>query len=395
MSTVTMGDMKKLPIDDHYIRQTLLELLAIPSPVGFTDEVVHYVCGKLSEIGVPFELTRRGAIRATIKGETDRPACAVVAHVDTLGANVRHIKPNGRLSLLPIGTWSSRFAEGARVTLFTDDHAYRGTILPLMASGHAFNTQVDDQPVNWEQVELRIDEFADTDEDLRRLGVNVGDFVAIDPQPEITSSGYISSRHLDDKAGVAALLAACKSIVESGIALPVYFHPMFTVTEEVGFGASAILDERISEMIGIDIAIPGTGQNSRERGVTLAIADSSGPFDYHLTRKLLHLCEEHNIDHQRDVFPYYFSDSAAALRAGYDIRHALIGFGADSSHGWERTHLSSLTAIAELMTLYAQNGPVIARDQRMLGPLEGFPHQIDIGEMEAPHQELPDPKEFL
>lgn len=390
-----MGDMKKLPIDDHYIRQTLLELLAIPSPVGFTDEVVHYVCGKLSEIGVPFELTRRGAIRATIKGETDRPACAVVAHVDTLGANVRHIKPNGRLSLLPIGTWSSRFAEGARVTLFTDDHAYRGTILPLMASGHAFNTQVDDQPVNWEQVELRIDEYADTDEDLRRLGVNVGDFVAIDPQPEITSSGYISSRHLDDKAGVAALLAACKSIVESGIALPVYFHPMFTVTEEVGFGASAILDERISEMIGIDIAIPGTGQNSRERGVTLAIADSSGPFDYHLTRKLLHLCEEHNIDHQRDVFPYYFSDSAAALRAGYDIRHALIGFGADSSHGWERTHLSSLTAIAELMTLYAQNGPVIARDQRMLGPLEGFPHQIDIGEMEAPHQELPDPKEFL
>ena len=390
-----MGDMKKLPIDDNYIRQTLLELLAIPSPVGFTDEVVHYVCGKLSEIGVPFELTRRGAIRATIKGETDRPACAVVAHVDTLGANVRHIKPNGRLSLLPIGTWSSRFAEGARVTLFTDDHAYRGTILPLMASGHAFNTQVDDQPVNWEQVELRIDEYADTDEDLRRLGVNVGDFVAIDPQPEITSSGYISSRHLDDKAGVAALLAACKSIVESGIALPVYFHPMFTVTEEVGFGASAILDERISEMIGIDIAIPGTGQNSRERGVTLAIADSSGPFDYHLTRKLLHLCEEHNIDHQRDVFPYYFSDSAAALRAGYDIRHALIGFGADSSHGWERTHLSSLTAIAELMTLYAQNGPVIARDQRMLGPLEGFPHQIDIGEMEAPHQELPDPKEFL
>lgn len=390
-----MGAMKKLPIDDDYIRQTLLELLAIPSPVGFTDEVVHYVCGKLSEIGLPFELTRRGAIRATIKGETDRPACAVVAHVDTLGANIRHIKPNGRMSLLPIGTWSSRFAEGARVTLFTDDHAYRGTILPLMASGHAFNTQVDDQPVNWEQVELRIDEYADNDDDLRTLGVNVGDFVAIDPQPEITSSGYISSRHLDDKAGVAALLAACKAIVESGISLPVYFHPMFTVTEEVGFGASAILDERISEMIGIDIAIPGTGQNSRERGVTLAIADSSGPFDYHLTRKLLHLCQEHNIDHQRDVFPYYFSDSAAALRAGYDIRHALIGFGADSSHGWERTHLSSLTAIAELMTLYAQNGPVIARDQRMLGPLEGFPHQIDIGEMEAPHQELPDPKEFL
>ena len=142
------------------------------------------------------------------------------------------------------------------------------------------------------------------------------------------------------------------------------------MTEEVGFGASAILDERISEMVGIDIAIPASGQNSRERGVTVAIADSSGPFDYHLTRKLINLCKAHQIDHQRDVFPYYFSDSAAALRAGFDIRHALIGFGADASHGWERTHLSSLTSVAELLTLYAQNGPVITRDQHAIGPIE-------------------------
>jgi len=349
----------------------------------------------LRELGIPFELTRRGAIRATIKGETDRPACAVVAHLDTLGANVRALKDNGRLSLLPIGTWSSRFAEGARVSLFTDERVLRGTILPLKASGHAFNEGVDEQPISWDHVELRIDAFSETREDLLRLGVNVGDFIAVDPQPEITDSGYVSSRHLDDKAGVAALLAACKALVESGVSLPVYFHPMFTVTEEVGFGASAILDERISEMIGIDIAIPASGQNSRERGVTVAIADSSGPFDFHLTRKLLSLCSDHGIDHQRDVFPYYFSDSAAALRAGFDIRHALIGFGADSSHGWERTHLSSLTAVAELLTLYAQNGPVVARDTRPIGPMEGFPHQVEPALLDREPTPLPRPGEFL
>ena len=387
--------MRKLEIDNDYIRQVLLELLAIPSPVGFTDEVVHYTGHKLRELGIPFELTRRGAIRATIKGETDRPACAVVAHLDTLGANVRALKDNGRLSLLPIGTWSSRFAEGARVSLFTDDRVLRGTILPLKASGHAFNEGVDEQPISWDHIELRIDAFSESRDDLLGLGVNIGDFVAIDPQPEITESGYISSRHLDDKAGVAALLAACKALVESGVSLPVYFHPMFTVTEEVGFGASAILDERISEMIGIDIAIPASGQNSRERGVTVAIADSSGPFDFHLTRKLLSLCRDHAIDHQRDVFPYYFSDSAAALRAGFDIRHALIGFGADSSHGWERTHLSSLTSVAELLTLYAQNGPVVARDTRPIGPMEGFPHQVEPALLDREPTSLPRPGEFL
>lgn len=387
--------MHKLPIDDDYICRTLLELLAIPSPVGFTDEVVHYTSGKLQALGIPFELTRHGAIRATLRGEADEPACAVVAHLDTLGANVRLLKDNGRLGLLPIGTWSSRFAEGARVSLFTDERMYRGTILPLLASGHAFNTAVDDQPINWQQVELRIDEFSESRADLEGLGVRVGDFVAIDPQPEISAAGYVCSRHLDDKAGVAALLAACKALVESGLRLPVDFHPMFTVTEEVGFGASAILNERISEMVGIDIAIPATGQNSRERGVTIGIADSSGPFDYHLTRKLLRLCDEHGIDHQRDVFPYYYSDSASALRAGFDIRHALIGFGADSSHGYERTHLSSLTAVAELLTLYAQNGPVVARDRRALGPIDGFPHQVTLDELDAPPQPLPNPREFL
>jgi peptidase M42 family hydrolase len=386
---------QKLPIDTDYLRQTLLELLAIPSPVGFTDEVVHYTGRRLKELGIAFELTRRGAIRATLKGETDRPACAVVAHLDTLGANVRALKDNGRLSLLPIGTWSSRFAGGARVTLFTDEGSYRGTILPLKASGHAFNEGVDTQPTSWEHVELRIDAYSESVADLQGLGVHVGDFVAVDPQPEITSSGYISSRHLDDKAGVAALLAACKALVESGISLPVYFHPMFTVTEEVGFGASAILDERISEMIGIDIAIPASGQNSRERGVTLAIADSSGPFDYHLTRQLIGLCQRHGIDHQRDVFPYYFSDSAAALRAGFDIRHALIGFGADSSHGWERTHLSSLHAVAELVTLYAQQGPVVARDHRVMGPMEGFPHQVEKDQLDHEPTPLPRPREFM
>lgn len=384
----------KLPIDADYLKQTMLELLAIPSPVGFTDEVVHYTCGKLDELGVPYDLTRRGAIRATLKGETDRPACAVVAHLDTLGATVRALKDNGRLSLLPLGHWSSRFAEGARVTLFTDERSHRGTILPLKASGHAFNEGVDDQPTNWQQIELRLDEAVYNRCDLEKLGVNVGDFIAVDPQPELHENGYIASRHLDDKAGVAALLAAVKAIVESGLTLPVYFHPMFTITEEVGFGASAILDKRISEMVSIDIAIPAEGQNSREHGVTIGICDSSGPFDYHLTRELIRLARQHKVQHQRDVFPYYFSDSAAALRAGYDIRHALIGFGADASHGYERTHISALTAIAELVTLYAQNGPVIARDRRALGPIEGFPHQWKPEDLEQPAP-MPHPKEFL
>lgn len=387
--------MHRLEIDLDYLSRTLLELLAIPSPVGLTDEVVHYTCSRLRDLEIPFELTRRGGIRATISGRQTSPARAVVTHLDTLGAMVRTLKSNGRLALLPIGTWSSRFAEGARVTLYTDNSRYRGTILPLLASGHAFSEAVDNQPVSWDHVELRIDEFCHGLADLERLGINVGDYVVIDPAPELLANGFVCSRYLDDKAGVAALLAGCKALVESASELPIDFYPLFTISEEVGSGASAILRGEISEMVSIDIAIPAEGQNSRERGVTIGMRDASGPYDYHLSHKLLQLCREHSIEHQRDVFRYYHSDSASALEAGNDLRTALIGFGADSSHGYERTHLSGLQAVAELVTLFARSGPTMARDTRELGPLEGFPHQLEPEDMQPPEPPLPNPPDFL
>ncbi|HET9679347.1 MAG TPA: osmoprotectant NAGGN system M42 family peptidase, partial [Gammaproteobacteria bacterium] len=205
---------QKLRLNDAYLTKTMLEMLDIPSPTGFTDEIVHYVGHQLEQLGVNFELTRRGAIRADISGRRSDPDRSVVAHLDTIGAMVKELKSNGRLALVSIGTWSSRCAEGARVTLFTDYGHYRGTILPLKVSGHIYNEEVDTQPVEWTQLELRVDEFSNSQADLAQLGIHVGDFVAVDPQPEMTDSGFINSRHLDDKAGVAALLAAAKAIID-------------------------------------------------------------------------------------------------------------------------------------------------------------------------------------
>ncbi len=207
----------KLPDPDlDYLQRVLLEMLAIPSPTGFTDTIVRYVAERLEEIGIPFELTRRGTIRGTLKGRRYSPDRAVSAHLDTIGAIVREVHANGRIALAPVGCWSSRFAEGSRVSVFTDHGVLRGSVLPLMASGHAFNTQVDQLPISWDHIELRLDAMTASRDETLALGVEVGDFVAFDPLPEFTDSGHISARHLDDKAGVAALLAALKAVVDSG-----------------------------------------------------------------------------------------------------------------------------------------------------------------------------------
>ncbi len=377
--------MSKLKIDTHYLTHILQNLLAIPSPTGYTDQIVHTVSDELKQLGIPFELTRRGAIRATMEGKVRTPDRAIVAHLDTLGAMVKWIKDNGRLAIVPIGSWSSRFAEGCRVTLFTETDMYRGTILPLKASGHTYGDEIDTQPVSWKNVEVRLDEAVSdhnefvqplsTEQDLIKLGINIGDFIAIDPSTEVGPNGFINSRHLDDKAGVATILAAAKAIVDSGIALPVDCHLLFTISEEVGCGASAVLHGDVAEMVTIDNGTPAPFQASSEFGVTIAMADSAGPFDYHLVRRLIALCMEHNIPFQRDIFCDYRSDSASAVEAGNDIRTALITFGVDSSHGYERTHLSALNAITKLLAIYMRSEPVFWRDRDTLGTASDFSTQ--------------------
>jgi len=368
--------MEICPLDCAYLQRVLLELLAIPSPSGYTDRIVHYVADELNQLGIEFELTRRGAIRATIPGDHDGPDRAIVAHLDTLGAIVTQIKPNARLAVCPVGNWSSRFAEGARVTIFTDQEgAHRGTIVPLKASGHIFDDEIDKQPVAWDNVEVRVDERAATPDDLQQLGINIGDWIAVDPQPEITEAGYVVSRHLDDKAGVATVLAAARAVVQSGKNLPLDCHILFTIFEEVGSGASAILHGDVAEMIAVDNATPGPGQNSTEQDIVIAMKDSAGPFDYHLTHQLIHLAREHGLPLRRDVFRHYRCDAASAVEAGNDIRTALVCFGVDASHGYERTHLDGLCRLGELLSLYMQSPLTIQRDRMELGPIKGFPDQ--------------------
>ncbi len=268
---------QRLPIDTTYLQHCLARLLAIPSPTGYTDNVVRECCRELARLDVPFELTRRGAIRAIIGGKEPRGARAIISHLDTIGAQVKRIKPNGRLELVPIGTWSARFAEGARCSIMSEAGIYRGTILPLKASGHTYNQEVDLAPIGWPHVELRVDALSRTDEETAKLGIEIGDIIAIDPQPEFLDSGFIVSRHLDDKAGVAVMLAALKTIVEAKPDLPVDTYWLFTIAEEVGVGASSILTQNIASMVSIDNGTSAPGQNSAEFGVTIAMADMAGP----------------------------------------------------------------------------------------------------------------------
>ncbi|HTX97487.1 MAG TPA: osmoprotectant NAGGN system M42 family peptidase [Mycobacterium sp.] len=362
--------------DRAWMIDTLLALLQTPSPTGRTDAVMQLIGDTLDDFGVPFSLTRRGALTAELAGKSATTDRALVVHADTIGCMVRSLKDNGRLELIPVGTFSARFAAGARVRIFSDDpeEFITGTIMPLKASGHRFGNEIDTQPTDWEHVEVRVDRKISSREDLLRLGLNIGDFVALIASPELTADGFIVSRHLDGKAGVAIALTLAKSFAEREVVLPHRTMIMVTITEEVGHGASHGLPADVAELISVDNAVCAPGQHSLEDGVTIPMADLHGPFDYHLTRKLCRLADGQGIPCARDVFRYYRSDAAAAIEAGAGTRAALVGFGVDGSHGWERTHIDSLEAAYNLLHSWLQTPLTFAKwDAKPSGKLRDFP----------------------
>lgn len=339
-------------IDTDYLLDRLLQLVRTPSPVGMTERAVALVDTWLRELGYDPKYTRRGVLYVEVGNGPPRRALA--AHLDTLGAMVTELRPNGRLALRNTGTWAARFAEGARVTIFSDTCEHRGTILPLKASGHRFNTEVDTQPADWDNLEIRIDAALPDRDALLAAGFNVGDMVAVDAQPEVID-GFIVSRHLDDKAGCATLLAVLKAIAEGKIEVAAPFQAMFTIAEEIGIGGTHGFGPEVEELLAIDNAVTAPNQASRDDAVTIAMRDRQGPFDARVTRQMIDICQHNDIAFERDTFRHYRSDSAAAVEAGWDIRVGLVCFSLDSSHGWERTHIKSLSELGRLIGFYLQS----------------------------------------
>src|SRR5689334_18748479 len=343
-------------IDQEYLVDFLVRLLNISSPTGFAQPAIAFVEKELSQFS-PLELsrTRKGALVAKWEVESDLSPVALTAHVDTLGAVVKEIKSNGRLKLSRIGgiQWPTVETEGVWV-LSSKGEKLRGSVLIDTASGHIYSAAGSETPRNDDHMEVRLDARTTSEKETRQLGINIGDCVAFDPRVEVTN-GFVRSRFLDDKACVANLVSAIKSLVETGQSPARTTYFLISNYEEVGHGASTGIPADVAELVTVDMAVVGKGQESDEFSATLCIKDSGGVYHEGLNKKLRALAEQHGIPYKTDVYPFYGSDGEAFWRAGGDVELALIGPGIDASHNYERAHIDGLVATTNWIMAYLLN----------------------------------------
>ena len=333
-----------------YIIKTIETLVNIPSPSGFTKEVMEYVKSEAEKFGYSGKYSQKGGLILSVFGKNSE-TLGLSAHVDTLGAMVRSIDAEGTLKFTLVGGYTMHSIEGCYCKIHTrGGQTYTGTILIKSASVHSYDDAKTLERIDRNML-VRIDEPVKSKEDVLVLGINSGDYISFDAKFQYTDSGFIKSRHLDDKASVALLLGMLKDLSEGNLIPDKNLKILISNYEEVGYGASW-LPQDIKEFLAIDMGAIGDDLNGNEYSVTICAKDSSGPYDYDMTNRLIALAKAQEIDYVVDIFPHYGSDVSSALRGGNDICGALIGPGVHASHGMERTHKSGLENTLKLLKAY-------------------------------------------
>ena len=336
--------------EPRYLSELQREL-AIDSVTGQYRELQDYLLKQIDMLGFKAETLNKGGIIVCLGGEGN--PLLVTAHGDTIGLMVRHINSDGTIKVCKVGGLYAYHTERENVRIHTrSGKVYTGTVQRKNASVHVTEDELSKEVANFDVNSfVVVDEEVKSADDVRKLGIEVGDFVAVEPRFTY-ANGYLKSHFIDDKALVALLMEFLHDVKERKIKLnrKVYFYISFY--EEIGHGGSYIPSD-VKDFLAVDIACIGPEQTSDEKKVSVFCKDSRFPYNTEFTRELEVSAKKNCVDYVPDIFtPHYGTDADPALTAGYDIRHAAIGPGVRASHGYERTHVDAINNTYKLLAGY-------------------------------------------
>ncbi len=337
--------------EESSVRSFFENLLAIDSTTGQYQEIEAFVAREARRMGYDPLLTHKGGVIVDLGGQGD--PLAVTAHLDDIGLMVRKINADGTLNVCPVGGLYPFYCLMDNVRVYAGNGSvFTGTVCRTPNSIHVTEEELRSTQGDFRtNVCVVLDLPVRTAADTRALGIETGDYIAMEPRFTV-SGGYWKSRFIDDKACAAVLLHALRVIREKKLPLRRNVQAYFACYEEIGHG-TAFLPEGIRDILALDIAPTGPDQNSEEHKVSIFAKDSRFPYHSGMTAELRSCAEKAGINYVMDVFtPHYGSDGDGSVLAGYDIRHAAIGPGTANSHGYERTHVDGLKNTFDLLMAY-------------------------------------------
>jgi putative aminopeptidase FrvX len=341
----------KFELNEKTYYEELEKEMSIDSVTGQYIEMQNYLLKVIAELGFNSKTLHKGGIIVDAGGEGN--PLLVTAHADTIGMMVRHINPDGTIKVCKVGGLYAYHTERENVRIQTrDGKIIIGTVQRKNASVHVTEDELDKEVADFDKNSFVVlDEDVKSAEDVRKLGIEIGDYVAIDPRLTV-SNGYIKSHYIDDKALVVLIIELLKDIKNGKINPKRKLYLYISFYEEIGHGGSMI-PEDVKDFLALDIACIGPEQTSDERKVSVFCKDSRFPYNVEMIKELEECAKSSGADYVLDIFtPHYGTDADPALVAGFDVRHGAIGPGTRASHGYERTHIDAIKSTYTLLAEY-------------------------------------------
>lgn len=338
-------------LDEKRFLKELETELNIDSVTGQYHELQEYLVKQAQDLGFKTSTLNKGGIIIEAGGEGN--PLLITAHGDTIGMMVRHINSDGTIKVFKVGGLYAFHTERENVRIHTrSGKVITGCVQRKNASVHVTEDELRKEVADFDTNSFVVlDEDVNSAEDVRALGIEIGDYVAIEPRFTV-ANGYIKSHYIDDKAMVALLMELLHDIRDGKLVLGRKVYLYISFYEEIGHGGSFI-PEDVKDFLAIDIACIGPEQTSSEKKVTVFCQDSRFPYNIDMRTELEEAAKRAGADFVPDSFtPHYGTDADPALVAGYDIRHGAIGPGTRASHGYERTHIDGLRNTYRLMAEY-------------------------------------------
>jgi putative aminopeptidase FrvX len=349
--TVTASD---ITADASWLTSTTRRLVECDSTVGYYAQIEPLISDMLAECGLSMWWDRKHTGYVRLEGVDHAHCVCMGAHLDTIGLVVRGFNDDGTLRVRKLGgvNYASAEGEGCRIHC-RDGRTVEGQVICNHHSVHVFE---DARTMERDDDHMSVSIVGDVScpEDARALGVTQGAIVSIDPHFVSYDNGFIASRHLDDKACVAALIGMTRWFHETGTKPAVDTLLAFPIYEEIGHGGTFVPDE-VEEYVALDISLIGPDYDSNEHQVGIVAADFKGPYDWDLTNRLIteaaSVCPEGSWNTQ--VAFHFSTDAMAAYVSGSNLAAGAFGPACLNSHGRERMHVDAIVETQRLATAYA------------------------------------------
>lgn len=341
----------KFEIDTKFLLDCFQEIVSTPSPVGYSRELKPVLEGYARDLGLPFHYDNKNTFYMTLEGTDSSKTVMVGGHADTLGLMVRKIDTDGMIRVRALGGVNYSSLEGEFVTVHTrDGRKYTGLLTCQSHSVHVFD-DARTAPRDENTMMVILDEKVSSKEDVTALGIRHGDVISIDPRCTVTERGYVKSRFIDDKAGVACIFTALKYMKAHDLQPKYRTLIAIPFLEEIGLGGTYVPEE-VSEFVAVDIGLIGPDLDGTEYAVSICAKDNAAPYDYDLTSRLIEYAEKADCDYKVDIYYHYSTDANASIRAGNNLKASTFGMAVYCSHGMERTHITGLQNTVNLTLAY-------------------------------------------